>query len=209
MQCSDFTGTPHCLLGRRYIVFRADILHGPMQIYCNGCRRYLKRATQYYCYGNWDLFHSRKSRQSRQRLRAIFREIREREIITLVFSSDAARRRPYPLTPLLRRICYSQFLSIRVCDPTTENMFFCSSVKRSHYSLLKSHCRFPSLQTADVCGTSEYHGFKNPRLFALSGIASFRRHYLYIITEKRKRLEDGNRKPSSSKTHYSKLITRN
>ena len=116
---------------------------------------------------------------------------------------------PSPLTTLLRRICYSLFLSIRVCDPTTENMFFCSSVKRSHYSLLKSHCRFPSLQTADVCGTSEYHGFKNPRLFALTGIASFRRHYLYIITEKRKRLEDGNRKPSSSKTHYSKLITRN
>ena len=61
-----------------------------------------------------------------------------------------------------------------------------------HSSLLKSRCRFPSLQTADVCGTSEYHGFKNPRLFALSGIASFRRHYLYIITEKRKRLEDVN-----------------
>ena len=99
---------------------------------------------------------------------------------------------PSPLTTLLRRICYSLFLSIRVCDPTTENMFFCSSVKRSHYSLLKSHCRFPSLQTADVCGTSEYHGFKNPRLFALTGIASFRRHYLYIITEKRKRLEDVN-----------------
>ena len=45
MQCGDFIGPPHCL-------FRADILHGPMQIYCNGCRRYLKRATQYYCYGN-------------------------------------------------------------------------------------------------------------------------------------------------------------
>ena len=121
-------------------------------------------------------FYSRKSRQSRQRLREIFREIRE--IITLVFSSDAARRRPYPLTThysllkahcskavadsrlcrrrmcegrlnitgsrtrgyspfrasrpsdantylrkrekhvfLLRRICYSLFLSIRVCDP--------------------------------------------------------------------------------------------
>jgi hypothetical protein len=44
------------------------------------------------------LFYSRKSRQSRQKLRAIFREIREREIITLVYSSDAARRRPYPLT---------------------------------------------------------------------------------------------------------------
>ena len=151
-------------------------------------------------------FHSRRSRQ---RLRAKFCEIRG--IITLIFSSDAARNvpTPSPLTTLLRRICYSLFLSIRVCDPTTENMFFCSSVKRSHYSLLKSHCRFPSLQTADVCGTSEYHGFKNPRLFALTGIASFRRHYLYIITEKRKRLEDGNRKPSSSKTHYSKLITRN
>ena len=54
MQCGDFIGPPHWL-------FRADILHGPMQIYCNGCRRYLKRATQYYCYGNWDLFYSRKS----------------------------------------------------------------------------------------------------------------------------------------------------
>ena len=42
MQCGDFIGPPHWL-------FRADILHGPMQIYCNGCRRYLKRATQYYC----------------------------------------------------------------------------------------------------------------------------------------------------------------
>ena len=84
-------------------------------------------------------FYSRKSRQSRQRLRAIFREIREREIITLVFSSDAARNvpTPSPLTTLLLRICYSLFLSIRVCDPTTENMFFCSSVKRSHNSSLK------------------------------------------------------------------------
>ena len=45
MQCGDFIGAPHCL-------FRADILHGPMQIYCNGWRRYLKRAMQYYCYGN-------------------------------------------------------------------------------------------------------------------------------------------------------------
>ena len=93
MQCGDFIGPPHCL-------FRADILHGPMQIYCNGCRRYLKRATQYYCYGNWDLFYSRKSRQSRQKLRAIFSEIREREIITLVFSSDAARNVPTP-SPLI------------------------------------------------------------------------------------------------------------
>ena len=121
---------------------------------------------------------------------------------------------PSPLTTLLRRICYSLFLSIRVCDPTTENMFFCSSVKRSHYSLLKSHCRFPSLQTADVCGTSEYHGFKNPRLFALTGISSFRRHYLYIITEKRKRLEDGNRqrrlfKRYSLNAHCSQFIGQN
>ena len=38
----------------------------------------------------------------------------------------------------------------------------------------------------------EYHGFKNPRLFALSGIASFRRPHLYIIMEKIKRLEDAN-----------------
>ena len=41
------------------------------------------------------ILFSRKYRQSRQRFRAKFREIRE--IITLVFSSDAARRRPYPL----------------------------------------------------------------------------------------------------------------
>ena len=33
-----------------------------------------------------------------KRIRAIFREIREREIITLVFSSDAARNVPTPLT---------------------------------------------------------------------------------------------------------------
>ena len=45
IQCGDFIGAPHWLFG-------ADILHVPMQIYCNGCRRYLKRATQYYCYGN-------------------------------------------------------------------------------------------------------------------------------------------------------------
>ena len=74
-------------------------------------------------------------------------------------------------------------------------LFFCQKISQltAYRSSLKSRCRFPSLQTADVCGTLEYHGFKNPRLFALSGIASFRRHYLlYIITEKRKRLEDGN-----------------
>ena len=59
----------------------------------------------------------------------------------------------------------------------------------THYSLLKSRFRSPSLQTANVWGALEYHGFKNPRLFALSGIASFRRHYLF--TEKKKRLEDG------------------
>ena len=39
-------------------------------------------------------------------------------------------QRPYPLTPLLRRICYSLFLSIRVCDPKIENMSFCSSVEK-------------------------------------------------------------------------------
>ena len=71
-------------------------------------------------------------------------------------------------------------------------LFFCrkNSPLITHYSLLKNHCRFPSLQTANVWGALEYHGFKNPRLFALSGIASFRRHYLYIITKKRKRLKD-------------------
>ena len=68
-------------------------------------------------------------------------------------------------------------------------MSFCSFVEKTHNSLLKNRCRFPSLQTVDVWGTHEYHGFKNPRLFALSGIASFRR--LYLFTEKRKRLEDG------------------
>ena len=71
-------------------------------------------------------------------------------------------------------------------------MFFCrkNSPLITHYSLLKSRFRSPSLQTADVWGTLEYHGFKNPRLFALSGIASFRR--LYLFTERRKRLEDAN-----------------
>ncbi len=51
-----------------------------------------------------------------------------------MYSSDAARNvpTPSPLTTLLRRICYSLFLSIRVCDPTTENMFFCSSVEKVH-----------------------------------------------------------------------------
>ena len=39
-----------------------------------------------------EVFYSRKSRQSRQRLRVKFCEIRE--IITLVFSSDAARNVP-------------------------------------------------------------------------------------------------------------------
>ena len=48
---------------------------------------------------------------------------------------------------------------------------------------LGNRCRFPSLQTADVRVTFEYHGFKNPRLFALSGIASFRPPFI-TITEK-------------------------
>ena len=71
-------------------------------------------------------------------------------------------------------------------------LFFCrkNSPLITHYSLLKSRFRSPSLQTANVWGALEYHGFKNPRLFALSGIASFRRHYLF--TEKKKRLKDGN-----------------
>ena len=120
MQCGDFIGPPHCL-------FRADILHGPMQIYCNGCRRYLKWATQYYCYGNWDLFYSRKSRQSRQKLRAIFREIREREIITLVFSSDAARNVP-TLSPLTTR-------------NSLLKMFFCRKILTTHRSLAITQCQ--------------------------------------------------------------------
>ena len=60
-----------------------------------------------------------------------------------VKTSDAARNvpTPSPLTTLLRRICYSLFLSIRVCDPTTENMFFCSSVEKptAHNSPLITH----------------------------------------------------------------------
>ena len=63
-QCGAWTKTMRCVSGynavtlsghrigffeKKYWLFRADILHGPMQIYCNGCRRYLKRATQYYC----------------------------------------------------------------------------------------------------------------------------------------------------------------
>ena len=64
-----------------------------------------------------------------------------REIITLVYSSDAARNvpTPSPLTTLLRRICYSLFLSIRVCDPKIENMFFCPSVGKTHRSSLTTH----------------------------------------------------------------------
>ena len=117
MQCGDFIGPPHWLFG-------ADILHGPMQIYCNGCRRYLKRATQYYCYGYWDLFYSRKSRQ---KLRAIFREIREREIITLVFSSDAARNVPT--------------LSLLTTRNSLLKMFFCRKTLTTHRSLLTAHCQ--------------------------------------------------------------------
>ena len=42
---------------------------------------------------------------------------------------------------------------------------------------LGNRCRFPSLQTANVWDMLEYHGFKNPRLFALSGIASLQTPY--------------------------------
>ena len=59
------------------------------------------------------LFYSRKSHQSRQKLRAIFREIREREIITLVYSSDAARRRPYSHHSLLKTCPYVLLYNIR------------------------------------------------------------------------------------------------
>ena len=132
-----------------------------------------------------------------------------------MYSSDAARNvpTPSPLTTLLRRICYSLFLSIRACDPTTENMSFCSLVEKTNNSLLKNRCRFPSLQTADVWGgRMNSHGFKNPRLFALSGIASFRR--LYLFTERRKRLEDANRqrrlfKRYSLNAHCSQFISQN
>ena len=96
--CNAVTLSSHRIgfLEKKYWLFRADILHGPMQIYCNGCRRYLKWATQYYCYGNWDLFYSRKARQSRQKLRAIFREIREREIINLCVLFGRCTQRSYP-----------------------------------------------------------------------------------------------------------------
>ena len=109
IQCGDFIGPPHWL-------FRADILHGPMQIYCNGCRRYLKRATQYYCCEI--CFTHANLANPAKRIRAIFREIREREIITLVFSSDAARRRPYPLTThysLLKAHCSKAVADSRLC----------------------------------------------------------------------------------------------
>ena len=77
-----------------------------------------------------------------------------------------------------------------IAHNSSPKMSFCSFVEKTHNPLLTNHCRFPSLQTANVWGALEYHGFKNPRLFALSGIASFRRHYLF--TEKKKRLKDGN-----------------
>ena len=78
-----------------------------------------------------EVSYSHNSRQSRQRLRAIiwFCEIRERAIITQCAFRTLHADVPTPLTTLLRRICYSLFLSIRVCDPKTKNMFLCSSVK--------------------------------------------------------------------------------
>ena len=90
MQCGDFIWAPHWL-------FRADILHGPMQIYCNGCRRYLKRATQYYC-------------QFRQRLRTNSWDSRDsREVITPCALFGRCTQRPYPLIALLRQICIRYF----------------------------------------------------------------------------------------------------
>ena len=103
-----------------------------------------------------------------------------REIITLVLSSDAARN-----VPTLLITHYSQLKNMSL-------LFFCQKISQltTYRSSLKSRCRFPSLQTADVCGTSEYHGFKNPRLFALSGIASFRRHTFRTRDNRELRLED-------------------
>ena len=67
-----------------------------------------------------------------------------------------------------------------------------STKEHKDISFYETHSSQPSLQTANVWDMLEYHGFKNPRLFALSGIASFRRPHLYIIMEKIKRLEDAN-----------------
>ena len=50
---------------------------------------------------------------------------------------DVCVQRPKFLL-LLLRICYSLFLRIRVCDPTIENMSFCSSVQ-SKISQLIAH----------------------------------------------------------------------
>ena len=119
MQCGDFIGAPHWLFGEvmsggRELSFFITSIRGNVGTSACSVRG----------------FYSRKSRQSRHRLRAIFREIRG--IITQCVLFGRCTQRPYPLTPLLRRICYSLFLSIRVCDPTIENMFFCSSVEKVH-----------------------------------------------------------------------------
>ena len=96
-------------------------------------------------------FYSRKSRQSHQRLRAIFREIRERAIITQCAFRTLHADVLTSLTTLLRRICYSLFLSIRVCDPKTGNMFFCSSVGKTHRSSLTTHCSQLIAQNSKIC----------------------------------------------------------
>jgi hypothetical protein len=81
------------------------------------------------------ILFSRKSRQSRQRFRAILREIRE--IITLVFSSDAARNVP-TLSPLITHFSSltAQNVLLFFCRKISQLATHCSSLK-AHNSLLK------------------------------------------------------------------------
>jgi hypothetical protein len=90
------------------------------------------------------ILFSRESRQSRQRFRAILREIRE--IITLVFSSDTARNVPTP-SPLI-----THFSSL-----TTQNvlLFFCRKISQlaTHCSSLKAHNSLLKIAST-VCKTT-------------------------------------------------------
>ena len=126
-QCGAWAKSMRCVSGCNAVTLSRHRIGFSEQIYCNGCRRYLKRATQYYCYGNWDLFYSRKSRQSRQKLRAIFREIREREIINLCVPRTLHADVPT--------------LSLLTTRNSLLKMFFCRKALTTHRSLLITQCQ--------------------------------------------------------------------
>ena len=78
-----------------------------------------------------EVFYSRKSRQSRQRLRVKFCEIRE--IITLVLSSDAARNVPTP-SPLITHFSFLITHYSKLCS-----FVLLSKNLRTHNSQLIAH----------------------------------------------------------------------